>query len=324
MFDPEKLKNIIVTFMLNFPLNLKDCYEANDEGEPYLVVIDGNTAKLYVKRHYQCANTFNGAELAPFSRIEQDRYGLMSKTEIQMWFDRQTLDSIILEQSEMYSLNQKIFELTIEYLNNFINKYRRVTRHFWIPSVRENDIISYRYIQLDQNGETQTSSVICTQSTQFNGGDQFCLSDEQEFALRNQLANNTDDLQDDLRLSIHNNFEQGHYNFAIIQCAILFENWVYSRLNDKLSKTKLKKIEQKDSSGCMSGIFEICTKGLKDVLGLDFGTTNEFNDFHTNVLRIRDELVHGEILEPVSHDQCHKAIVTTLIALQYLSDHWPN
>lgn len=324
MFDPEKLKNIIVTFMLHFPLDLKDCYEANDEGEPYLVVIDGNPAKLHVKRHYQCANAYNGVEFAPFSLIEQDRYGLMSKTEIQMWFYRPTFDSIIVEQSATYPINQKMFELTIEYLNNFINKYRRITRQFWIPSVRENDIISYKFILLDHNGETEISSFTSAQSVQINAGEHFFLSHEQEIAIRNQLTNNRDDLHDDLRLSIHNNFEQGYYNIAIIQCAILFESWVYSRLKVKLSEIQFKTIKNNDNCGYMSGIYEVCTRGLKDVLGLDFGATNEFNDLHTNVLRIRNELVYGETLEPISHNQCHQAIVATLVALQYLSDSWPD
>ncbi|HEY8035523.1 MAG TPA: hypothetical protein VIF37_08040 [Methylobacter sp.] len=318
MFNIEQLQNVIVEFMMPFALDIKDSLKEGGITQ-YHVVIDNIPAGIRTERIYNEDACLSGARLAPYSKIKNDRFGLLSKTKVQVWFDYQMFESPLIDKSTLVTTPNQFYGVAISYLNKLIRNYKRITREYWLPLMQMNDVIGFRYVLLDKNKQTLVINDLITQEVQFNGGKEFELDTEIDCYLRESIIGNHEYLQDDLYLSIIDNFDKGYFNISLIQCAIFFENYVYGNIRGKLSKTKFDKIRKKQPCGCLVGIVEVCTRGINEILGHDFGKTLVFQEFKENVLTLRNKLIHGELLEEVTHSQCEAAIHATMNAVTYLA-----
>jgi hypothetical protein len=104
------------------------------------------------------------------------------------------------------------------------------------------------------------------------------------------------------------------YNIALIQCATLFEFFVYSELRKRFSNTKMDKMTKKDC-GCHIGIQQVCEVGLKEHVNFDFGATEEFVLLKQHVISVRNKIVHGTRLEMITISECEAAIDATMKAI---------
>ncbi len=142
----------------------------------------------------------------------------------------------------------------------------------------------------------------------YNGGQDFKLEEDQDQKLRGLLETESYNVRIDIHFQMYDNFHLGHYNIALLQSVTLFENFIYTNLKHTLSKTKLEKIKKREKCGCLVGISEICTRGINEYYNFDFGSTTEWDNLKINTLKLRNEIVHGELLESVTKDQCAIAI----------------
>ena len=317
MFDISLLQNIILEFTMPYALDIQNCTSPEHKGTYFIVVIKDIPAMIRFERIFVEQPTTPGVIFTP-GRIENDRYGLISKTKVQIWFDKQTFDSpdsldAILSKEEFYENSARI------YINKFVSDYRHITLEFWMRPLTSTDILAYRFILFAPNQEAITvNKLINRHPVHFNGGEEFSLPPDQEAILRKSLLADSVNLFDDLCLSIIDNFDKESYNIALIQCAILFENFIYSTLKKHLSKTKLDKLKKKEACGCLVGISEICERGIKQEFGLDFGSTDEYIAFKENVLKLRNLIVHGELISELDKPDCSIAIESTHKAITYI------
>ncbi|MDP2077660.1 MAG: hypothetical protein Q8J85_06400 [Sulfuricurvum sp.] len=318
-FDLEKLQNIICEYELPFAVDLKNCFHP-EEAEGFIIIIDEAPAQLRVERKYNDSPYESGVILAPFSKIRNDRYGFLSKTKVQVWFDCQIYDNSGIERGNIWVKNEYFLQLSIKYLNKFLMNYRSVTREYWIRPIKKENILNYNYVLLDSEAQQEASHIGLNNPTQFNGGEEITISESKEAALRKSLYSDQHNLADDLLLNAYDNLDLGNFNNTIIQCSILFENFIYTFLETNVSKSKLDKMKKKIECGCLVGIHQVCAVGLKSEFQSDFGDSEEFTNFHKKVLQVRNKLVHGEKLDNVSYENAKSGIDITLAAISKFRD----
>jgi hypothetical protein len=255
--------------------------------------------------------------------MSEDRGGMLSHSRVQVWFDSQTFESGRIDKSLLRILPEQFIDLSISYLNKFIRTYKFVTNEYWLRPLIRRDIFSIQYILVDTEGNQESiyEMITAPNVVQFNGGKEFQLPDNDEKFLRTALVADFYDFGKEFLLNLTDNMTLGYYNIALVQAATFFEYFVYSGLRQKLSNTQLDKIRHKKECGCWVGISEVCEKGILEHFRVDFGTTDEFKALQTNALRYRNQIVHGELLESITKEQCEKAIESVRNAQAYLILH---
>lgn len=189
--------------------------------------------------------------------MANDRYGILSKSKVQIWFDDQTFDN--MDRNNLIISHEYFFDLSISYLNAFLMNYRKATKEYWIRPLQKSYILGFNYVLLDSEQKHNQASIIHT-PIHGNSGEEFSLSDVQETQLRNLCFTNQTNLAYDLYLSAIDNLDLGNYNNTIIDCSILFENFIYTVLENTLSKSKLDKIKKKPECNCHIGIYGVMKK----------------------------------------------------------------
>jgi hypothetical protein len=318
-FDLANLKNIILQFRIPLAFDVLNSFKKEDAGNPYFVEINNIPAKIHFERIYDFKYK-NEFQIASYSKMQEDRNSLLSYMNAQVWFDKQAFDSEFIKRELILDAGPQFLDLAIQYLNKFINVYKAVTGEYWLRPIVRNDIFSYQYFLVDwaENHVHINHLIPKHHCVQFNGGEEFKLTDSQEHLLRSHLVANEYDIRSELWLDMQNNFSLGYYNIALLQSITAFENLVYSQLKKTLSKTKLDKIKKKADCGCMAGITEVCTQGIKQYYGVNFSNTQEFLDLKNKALKYRNLIVHGEILEQIDQNICESGIEAVIAAENYL------
>lgn len=316
MFDQTKVLYATVEYHLPFVLEVEDSLSKSYKDSGYIIDINGLSARMQTQ-HIHVNNTY-----AAGASLEIDRYGQISHTVVKIIFDSQFINSDLVDKSLLVVQHNKVFEQSLLFLNKFIKSYRIVSDHFFINPITRNDILNYEYHLIDSAGEISTSLVVCTQKIEFLGGKNKIIDDQANEYLKKLLVDDDDHFFEDLDLSVYENYDKGYYNIALIQCAILFEYFVYSTLKNRFhwSNNKSDRYKKCEVCGGIIGIYEICTRGLKSDLGIDFGSTIEFKNFNENVIKIRNKIVHGNSLKPISEVECVAALKAYKSAYKKLTD----
>lgn len=317
-FNIDKLKNVIIQLKLPVSFDLLDSFTKEDKGKPYIIQIDNIPAKIHFKRIYDFR--YKDDMGMPFSKMDEDRSALLSYSQIQVWFDHQMIESDRIDKKIISIFPEQFVDISIEYLNKFINIYRSISNSFWIRNVVLKDIFNYQYLLLDTEGQNQivTTHIPPHHFVEFNGGKEFELEEKDEDLLRYYLLEDYYGFKDDLVSSMMDNFHLGRYNIALIQSATIFENFIYSELSKILNKTKLDKIKKKPECGCMAGISEVCSRGIMEYFKFDFGATKEWDDVNKYMLKFRNKIVHGELIKSISRNECEKAILAVKASQELL------
>jgi len=296
-----------------------NCMGADDKGKPFLVVLNEIPARIHIERVYEYRYKDEGFNMAPFSKIEEDRGGMLSHSRVQIWFDSQTFDAVNIKREELLFSSDQFTDISIEYLNKFIKTYRLVTGEYWLRPVIRKDIFNMQYILVDDNNQQNVISIMIPKHhvVKFNGGEEFELNQITDSTLRHILQSDEYDFERDYFLSVQDNFSLGYFNIALVNAVTLFESFVYSQLKKTLSKTKLKKIKKKDC-GCLVGISEVCERGISEYYQVEFGETKEYQNLKEKALKHRNLIVHGEQLENVGEKTCDEAINAVIAARAFL------
>lgn len=321
-FNIDKLRNIILQFRIPMAFDVRNCMKKDDQGTPFIVVLDNTPAKIHIERIYEFRYKDDDIQLAPFSKIEEDRGGTLSHSRVQVWFDSQTFDSGKFDKSLIRLGPDQFIDLSIDYLNKFIKTYKLITNEYWLRPIIQKDIFNIQYILVDTDNNQEVCHELIPRHhpMEFNGGKEFILRDHDEDLLRNVLVSDVYDFGKEFLLNLNDNLSLSYYNITVLQAVTWFEYFVYSHLKHRLSKTKLDKLKRKDC-GCMVGINEVCERGFLEYFSVDFGNTDEFRRLKENALKYRNLIVHGELIEMVDRETCQRALDSVRDAQNYLIEN---
>ena len=124
-FNIDKLQNVVLQMKLPISFDLLDSFSEEDDGKPYIVVINNIPVKIHFKRIYDFR--YNKDDIAKsyfdnsqFYKMEEDRNAFLSYTEIQIWFDSKMIDSDRIDKEAIGILPNQFLEISLEYTNKFI------------------------------------------------------------------------------------------------------------------------------------------------------------------------------------------------------------
>jgi len=320
--DPNAIKFAILQFKIPMAFDVLDCTQDTDNGTAFLIVLNDTPAQLRIKRIYDYRYKESGYSTGSFSKTEEDRCGIISHSSIQLWFDKQTLDQDTIDRSTLWMGSQQLLDRSIAYLNKFITLYRALTDEFWLRNVVKKDVFGIAYTLILENADPiRVVEVLPSHhALKCNGGKEFQLEADKEKLLRHLLQSEYMDVGKDFLLDMQDKYSLGNYNMALVQSVTYFEHYVYSRLKDMLSKTKLDKVKKKAECGCMAGISEVCERGILEILKNDFGSTAKYADLKRDALSKRNLIVHGEQLTNVTREECDAAISSVISAVEQLEN----
>lgn len=321
-FNKKNLTSIIIQLNIPFGIDVLNSIKEGDIGEPYMVVIDKIPALLKFERIYDFRYKNDGIDIAPFSKIDEDRSGILSYMKIQIHFDNQIFKKNI-DKDKIILYSEVFFDISIEYINKFLKLYKHNSDQFWIRNVNKKDIFNYTYhlVDSDKNSITSTSSIPQGNPVKFNGGKEFKLEKSSDKIFRKLLKTNYNDLRNELIYDMQDSFSSGKYNIALLQSVMRFENFVYSNLkSNKISNTKIDKLKKKEC-GCIIGISEICKRGFKEIFEIDFGNTKEFENLKKYALKYRNKIIHGDIIDDIGKEASYNAIKSVGNAEMYLVEN---
>ena len=133
-FNINRLRNVILQMKLPIAFDVLNSLDSNEPGEPYIVVINEIPSRIHFRRIYD----FRYKEednIAQFSKMDEDRYSLLSYSIVQVGFDDKMIVStgINIEKLEFH---QSLFlNKALNYLNKFIHSYKKVTNSFWLSLI---------------------------------------------------------------------------------------------------------------------------------------------------------------------------------------------
>lgn len=148
-FEIEKLRIVIVEYKIPMSFDLQNCIKEGDEGKPFLVVIDNIPARISIERIYEFRYKNESFHVAPFSKMEEDRGGMLSHSKVQIWFDSQTFDSGKIDKNVIRIIPDQFIDLSIGYINEFIKKYKNITNEYWLRPIIKKDIFNVQYVLVD-------------------------------------------------------------------------------------------------------------------------------------------------------------------------------
>jgi hypothetical protein len=154
-FNIDRLRNIILQFRIPMAFDVRNCMKKDDQGTPFMVVLNNTPAKVHIERIYEFRYRDDGIQLAPFSKIEEDRGGTLSHSRVQVWFDSQTFDSDSFDKSIIRLGPDQFIDLSIDYLNKFIKTYKLVTNEYWLRPIIRKDIFNIQYILVDTDNNKE-------------------------------------------------------------------------------------------------------------------------------------------------------------------------
>ncbi|MGR6837927.1 hypothetical protein ACU5DF_02010 [Aliivibrio wodanis] len=224
------------------------------------------------------------------------------------------------------SKHKYLSEQARNFLRLFIKQYVQVTEQFWVRPVTETELLSYDIEAILTNMQKSVLKVPIAEMIDTRPESHY-ISEDKNNELKVALKKPKNDKVKQLILSAENFKLYEENELAIVQCALAFEMYIYNQLEiaiDKSITTKSqvnkhrKKDKKADGCSCHVGIQKICEVGLKKMLDIDFGSTTEFSAMKDNVIRLRNDIVHGNDIS-VDSVTAELAISATKSALEYLN-----
>lgn len=274
----------------------------------YVVKLDNLMAGVQFLRRI---NQNNPARLC--GEIIGDRTGRASFSTVRVNFPLEQFD-----KSKHW--NTKLFvSLAVDFVNKFLSNYRAVTERFYIspvtPAVIQNFIIQSTYDDGDTRVQTYATdksvidipdkvsvlddSMYLMDATLHGMGG--AISEEKDEFLRRVLREGKmPPILMELDLEVQNKLDLREWRLAVLESAILFETYLNTILRAAYRKSGLKtdEIERKFLKNVQKSIPLSCTaiaKSLvKDAIGLDFESTEEFQAWARNTRDLRNDIVHGK------------------------------
>ena len=320
---PNDLSNVAVITVRLMSLSALDLHTT-----PYKLTLDDKSEVSFsFSRIFAEQLPLHDFKMPPKGRIDFDTFGQLSRSIVEISFSPSQIDTRYYSELTNQELKHKyLSEKAREFLGIFIKQYVQVTEQFWVRPVTQTEVLSYDveiFFSSAQKAAIRVpiAEMIDTRSESHH------LSEEKNDELITALKEPKTDKVKQLIMSAENFKLYEEHELAIVQCALAFEMYIYKHLEIAIEKkittiSQVKKHKKKDKKvdgcSCHVGIQKICEIGLKNMLDIDFGNTEEFDAMRSNVILLRNNIVHGNDIS-VDADSAELAISSTKNALNYLA-----
>lgn len=170
-FKLEKLRNVVLQMKLPIAFDVLNSIDNTEKGTPYFVVINNIPSKIHFRRIYdfKYKEEYN---IAPFSRMKEDRTALLSHSLVQIWFDDKMINSVCKDKDKLIFYQEQFLEIALEYLNKFVHSYKKITNSYWLRHLIKKDVFGYQFALVDDEENTQISRTMIPEhyEIEFNGG----------------------------------------------------------------------------------------------------------------------------------------------------------
>lgn len=253
-------------------------------------------------------------EMVMMGEVPGDRTGRASFSSARIMFD---MSNILPEYHQNFPL---FCELAVQAINHFIDHYRVIADRPYIGQVTMAVIQSFMVTTEFEGGE-QIQQHYGTGSGPLHGMGG-AIPDDQDLKLREAISNpNPPSIHETLDANIRNHLDLQEWRLAVIESAVAFEAWISRHLREQLSSQGRSNIDAifLNSRGLPKSITSIAQNLVREITGFDFGNTNEYAEWESNVRDIRNDLVHGKIFD-VSRIQANRAYSSVKAAVTCIKE----
>lgn len=282
---------------------------SSDVAPPYFVRTTSLEARL---RFIRRVNPHRAMVL--MGEVPGDRTGRASFSTVECYFDIDALGN--------RAAGMPIWaEAALDVVNHFIQHYRVIADRSYIYPVTPS-IVQHFDIGTVTEGADTTWQQYATGSGALNGlGGS--IPEEQDSQLRAAIANSSPpDVKLILDQQVKSYLDLREWRLAIIETAVLFEAYLTNVLVTYLSQKGLPSGEIRallhKEDGRPHEVEHLAKSVIRKLTGFDFAQTVEFQRWKEDVLRIRNEVVHGRTFD-ISKADAERAFRVSLDAARVIN-----
>jgi len=279
-------------------------------GETYVVTLKDIQVGLKFLRRI---NPHRPTKLA--GEIPGDRTGRASFSTVRVVFNLSML-------KPEYHWDMKLFvSIAIDAVNHFIEHYRVLADRPYITPITTS-VIQEFHLATDYGTGAENYQEYGAGSGPLHGFGG-AISDDIDNKIREAIITaESPSIDKILDCEIRNHIDLREWRLALIESAVLFESWLTSLLRTVAQQKGMSsadidaKFTQKN--GLPKSITDIASRLVKEIKGIDFAGTSEYQDWKISVRDPRNDVVHGKIFN-ISREQAKAAYVTVRKAIELLS-----
>jgi len=301
--ENEGPSTIAVKFLIPFTPRVSDSVEKDENA--YNVSIDNKIAQLRFKK---IPSKHDGMVIP--GRVEPDRLGKISRTEVQVWFGSEFIeaspdfdsDSLtgkmdIMRGSHIASIDEEAeyyLNKSVEYFNRFVEVYKSASHDYWMRSLNVEEVMNFDIRIFEDSGEFREISRSYTPSEHRGFGD--TLSDELDEKMRTKLLNESNiNTYQRMDLDALDKLSTQEFDLCVIASYRFFEVWLKSAVETVLDSKGWSKNDIDDlikTDGEYDSFNNISHNHIPDHLDFDFPETDEFKNFKNDAYNLRHEIIH--------------------------------
>lgn len=324
-------ETVFVEFEIPFYIRTPNSIDNPEEA--FHPQIDGLTAEIRLKPK---ANPENAIQIS--GAVEQDRFGKVSRTDVQVVFDSELISDV--ENSITRRLSDELRPSThasttldepdatyitrsVAFLNQFLIAYRHATRYYWIRPLSHREIISFSIIEFDSEGNENTYE------RQFHASpiESGILDDEDISDIEKKLSTGVGPhLYQELELSAYDLLSRINHNQAALYAGILFESWLKHAFVEILVARGESESDAKDTISNQHGdfysVYNLASEKLESKLNYDFEAIDEFTHWNQDTRQLRNDIVHEGYQANV--DEANEAIKASLEAIHRINQEFQS
>jgi hypothetical protein len=301
--EEEEVQSIAVKFIIPFTPRVPDSVECHKNA--YNVNINGNLAQLRFKKILTKHD-----DMAIPGRVEPDRLGKISRTEVQVWFGREFIEtapdfdsSSIVEKidkmrgSHIGTIDEEAeyyMNKSVRYLNRFVEVYKSASHDYWMRPLNVEEVMNFDIRLFKNDEEFREVSLSYTPSEHRGFGS--TLPDDLDEKMRTKLLNESNiNPYQRMDLDALDKLTTQEFDLSVIASYRFFEIWLKAAVETVLdskgwSQNEIDEFMKTD--GEYDGFKNICHNHIPNRLGFDLTETNEFQKFREDAYELRHEIIH--------------------------------
>lgn len=306
----------IVSFTLPFVIVEEGEYEVSLNKEVIKISISLQQNTEGMKNILKATFSSTGGGRAS---LTSDPHGIANYTNVKIEFSFLYKPEEFAESLKIGTIpRNKLKQQSILCLNRLVDVVRWSTSQYWIPRVRERDILAFEYIRVDETGKEKTGfSADLGSSREF--GIQIRKQSDMKEQIMDYLENEKEiPLDQNLLLDAINYYVMGSFNEAVIIANTALEVLVANHIFEKLlsgglsyddADEKLSDILSEGRKNKKSGLHKLLTVNFKEI-GKE--SLEDFSDLwkkFNDARQIRKNAIHPHIKQ-IKEEECEQTIVT--------------
>ncbi|MFC2003113.1 hypothetical protein ACFLV4_04125 [Chloroflexota bacterium] len=279
-------------------------------GETYVVTLKDIQVGLKFLRRI---NPHRPTKLA--GELPGDRTGRASFSSVRVTFN------LSMIQPEYFWDMELFVSIAIDAVNHFIEHYRVLADRPYITPITAS-VIQEFHLSTDYGDGAENHQEYGAGSGPLHGFGG-AIPEDIDNKIRQAIFSKEPPLIDDiLDCEIRNYMDLQEWRLALIESAVLFESWL-TRLLRTIAQQKGMSSHDIDAlftqkNGQPKSITSIASSIVKEIKGVNFAGTSEYDKWKTCVRDPRNDVVHGKVFE-ISRDEAQAAYEAVKKAISYLS-----